>query len=187
MPLSAAKRDELWACLEHDNASALVRTLKVYGYHTLEQIHELELDMWHNGEGKGGHGRRFGLAAICAANINGIPTDGAPRCLERLIHIHGIDVMGVARQQATGKAARMQRHRVLEALTWPCLIEAFKRTYYWLTPPGLDVSSTVGMAAMNNYARFHNKNIEEVHVYDVIMSSAGISEWSKWSDVPLTV
>jgi len=47
---------------------------------------------------KGGDGKRFGLAAICAGNVCGVPEEGAPNCLEALVRLFGVQVMGVARR-----------------------------------------------------------------------------------------
>ena len=103
------ERVELWSCLSADNHISLKRTLSVYGFHSCEDLKSLELDLWHLNGGKGREQKQFGIAAVCAINLFGVPSDGAPNCLRMLFERFGENVLGTAEPEVLERISSLNR------------------------------------------------------------------------------
>ena len=115
-PIGPQQRHELWQCLKNDNAGALHRALKLYGFRTCEDLQQLELEMWHASGGKGPAKKRFGIAAVCAINVYGVPSGGAPRCLRMLFDKFGEAVLGTAEPEVLERLSSLDRPSVVLTL-----------------------------------------------------------------------
>jgi len=77
-------RGSCWNALKHDDPAGLMKALTDHGEEPITLLVRLELGMWKGWRGKH-KSERYGLLAIAAANVAGLPKDGAVRCLEFLL------------------------------------------------------------------------------------------------------
>lgn len=111
MPLSAAARADVWACLKDDDGVALTRALVCHGVRCGATVRELRRDLWHEGRGRG-----VGVFCVAATNVAGVPPDGAVRCLGALLDRYGLEHWSRAeREVACARVRKLGRSRV-EAL-----------------------------------------------------------------------
>ena len=86
---NAAMRNIMWKALKNDNPTRLMATLDheaaLRGVSASELMHSLEMLLWKNDGEERANSRPKGLIAVAAANVSGIPTNGATKCLKALL------------------------------------------------------------------------------------------------------